>query len=132
MNNLSSTVKTADWKAEKHAPMIEAPDEAAAGRTVTVTAHLGAAIAHPNTPMHHIAWMSLYYLPEGAKQAIQLAHQEFTAHAASMTDRPGPALTQPRMVADVQLAESGTLLAMAYCNLHGLWQSSKPIRVVAP
>lgn len=132
MSELNETIQSADWKAEKHAPMIDAPEEAAAGRTVTVTAHLGAAIAHPNTPVHHIAWMSLYYLPEGAKQAIQLAHQEFTAHAASMTDQPGPALTQPRMVADVQLAKSGTLLAMAYCNLHGLWQSSKPIRVVAP
>ena len=132
MSELNETIQSADWKAEKHAPMIDAPEEVAAGQPVTVTAHLGAAIAHPNTPQHHIAWMSLYYLPEGAKQAIQLAHGEFTAHAASMTDQPGPALTQPRMVADVQLAKSGTLMAMAYCNLHGLWQSSKPIRVVVP
>ena len=132
MSELSGTIQSADWKLEKHAPMIDVPDAVRVGETFTATLHLGAAIAHPNTPMHHIAWMSLYYLPEGAKQAIQLAHQEFTAHAASMTDQPGPALTQPRMVADVQLAKSGTLLAMAYCNLHGLWQSSKPIRVVAP
>jgi desulfoferrodoxin (superoxide reductase-like protein) len=36
------------------------------------------------------------------------------------------------MVADVQLSKGGTLQALAYCNLHGLWQSSKPIRVVVP
>ena len=132
MSELNETIQSADWKAEKHAPMIDAPDGVAAGQVFTVTAHLGAAIAHPNTPQHHIAWMSLYFLPEGGKQAIQLAHAEFTAHAASMTDQPGPALTQPRMVADVQLAKSGTLQALAYCNLHGLWQSSKPIRVEVP
>lgn len=132
MSELNETIQSADWKVEKHAPVINAPDEATAGQTVTVTAHLGAAIAHPNTPQHHIAWMDLYFLPDGARQAIQLAHADFAAHAASMTDRPGPALTQPRMVADVQLASGGTLLAMAYCNLHGLWQSSRPIRVVAP
>ena len=101
MSELNETIQSADWKAEKHAPMIDAPDTVAAGQAFTVTAHLGAAIAHPNTPQHHIAWMSLYYLPEGAKQAIQLA-------------------------------KGGTLQALAYCNLHGLWQSSKPIRVEVP
>lgn len=132
MSELNETIQSADWKAEKHAPSIDAPEEATAGQTVTVTASIGASIAHPNTPQHHIAWMSLYFLPDGAKLPIQLAHAEFSAHAESMTDQPGPALTQPRMVADVQLSKGGTLQALAYCNLHGLWQSSKPIRVVVP
>ena len=129
MSELSGTIQSADWKSEKHAPMIDAPDAVRAGETFTATLHLGAAIAHPNTPQHHIAWMSLYFLPEGGKMPIQLAHAEFTAHAASMTDQPGPALSQPRMSVDVQLAKGGTLQALAYCNLHGLWQSSKPIAV---
>lgn len=129
MSQLHETIQTADWKAEKHAPLIEAPDEVAAGQTFTVTAHLGAAIAHPNTPQHHIAWMSLYFLPEGATQAIQLAHADFTAHAATLSDQPGPALTQPRMTADIQLSRPGTLQALAYCNLHGLWQSARSIRL---
>lgn len=127
--NLNETIQTADWKAEKHAPQIDAPAEAAANQPFTVTASLGAAIAHPNTPQHHIAWMSLYFLPEGGKMAIQLAYADFTAHAATLSDQPGPALTHPRMTADIQLSASGTLQALAYCNLHGLWQSSKPIRV---
>jgi cupin fold WbuC family metalloprotein len=131
MSELNETIQSADWKAEKHAPSIGAPEEAFAGRPVTVTASIGAALAHPNTPQHHIAWMSLYFLPDGAKLPIQLAHAEFTAHAESMTGEPGPALTQPRMAAEVQLSKGGTLMAMAYCNLHGLWQSSKAIRVAA-
>ena len=132
MSELNGTIQSADWKAEKHAPMIDAPDAVAAGQTFTAVAHLGAAIAHPNTPQHHIAWMSLYFLPEGGRMAIQLAHAEFTAHAESAGDQPGPALTQPRMSADIQLSRGGTLQALAYCNLHGLWQSSKPIRVEVP
>lgn len=129
MSELSGTIQSADWKLEKHAPMIDAPAAVRAGETFTATLHLGAAIAHPNTPQHHIAWMSLYFLPEGGKMAIQLAHAEFTAHAESMTDAPGPALSQPRMSVDVQLSKGGTLQALAYCNLHGLWQSSKAIEV---
>ena len=129
MNQLHETIQTADWKAEKHAPLIDAPEEVAPGQTFTVTAHLGAAIAHPNTPQHHIAWMDLFFLPDGATQAIQLAHADFTAHAASLSDAPGPALTQPRISVDIQLSRPGTLQALAYCNLHGLWQSARPIRL---
>ena len=29
----------------------------------------------------------------------------------------------------MKTAKSGTLLAMSYCNIHGLWQSSKAIAV---
>ena len=130
MSELSGTIQSADWKSEKHAPMIDAPAEVRAGEVFTATVHLGAAIAHPNTPQHHIAWMALYYLPEGGRQAIELARAEFSAHGASMTGDPGPAVSQPRFSADVQLAKGGTLQALAYCNLHGLWQSSKPIAVV--
>lgn len=131
MAEFSSTIQNADWKVEKHAPVIEAPDSAKTGESFTVTASLGKAIAHPNTAQHHIAWMSLYFLPEGAKLAIQLAHAEFSAHGDSTTDVPGPALTNPNMAANVKLAKSGVLQAVAYCNIHGVWQSSKTIAVQA-
>ena len=131
MSEFSSTIQNADWKVEKHAPVIEAPDSVKAGEAFTVSASLGKAIAHPNTAQHHIAWMSLYFLPEGAKLAIQVAHAEFSAHGDSTTDVPGPALTNPNMIASLKLAKSGTLQALAYCNIHGVWQSSKAIQVQA-
>jgi len=131
MSEFSSTIQNADWKIEKHAPVIEAPDSVKAGDFFAVTASLGKAIAHPNTVQHHIAWMSLYFLPEGAKLAIQLAHAEFSAHGDSTTDVPGPAFTNPNMTASLKLAKSGTLQAVAYCNIHGVWQSSKAIAVQA-
>ena len=131
MSEFSSTIQNADWKVEKHAPVIEAPDSVKAGEFFTVTAGLGKAIAHPNTVQHHISWISLYFLPEGAKLAIQLAHAEFSAHGDSMTDQPGPALTNPSMIANLKLGKSGVLQAVSYCNIHGVWQSSKPIQVQA-
>ena len=131
MSEFSSTIQKADWKVEKHAPVIEAPDSVKAGEFFTVTAGLGKAIAHPNTAQHYIAWISLYFLPDGAKLPIQVAHAEFKAHGDSTTDQPGPALTNPSMIANVKLAKSGTLQAVAYCNIHGVWQSSKAIAVRA-
>ena len=131
MSEFSSTIQNADWKVEKHAPVIEAPDSVKAGEVFTVSASLGKAVAHPNTAQHHIAWMSLYFLPEGGKMTIQLAHAEFSAHADSTTDVPGPALTNPNMIANLKLAKSGVLQAVAYCNIHGVWQSSKAIQVQA-
>ncbi|NCA81302.1 MAG: hypothetical protein EOM72_00960 [Opitutae bacterium] len=131
MSEFNSTIQQADWKVEKHAPVIEAPDSVKAGEFFTVTAGLGKAIAHPNTLQHHIRWISLYFLPEGAKMTIQLAHAEFSAHADSATDQPGPALTNPSMIANLTLAKSGVLQAVSYCNIHGVWQSSKAIQVEA-
>lgn len=131
MSEFSSTIQNADWKVEKHAPVIEAPESVKADEVFSVTAGLGKAIAHPNTPQHHISWMSLYFLPEGGKLAIQLAHAEFSAHGDSASDAPGPALTNPSMTASLKLGKSGTLQAVAYCNIHGVWQSAKEIKVDA-
>ena len=129
MSEFSSTIQQADWKTEKHAPVIEAPEAVKAGEFFTVQAGLGKAIAHPNTAQHYIAWISLYFLPDGAKLPIQLAHAEFKANGDSTPDQPGPAYTNPSMCASVKLAKSGVLQAVSYCNIHGVWQSSKPIAV---
>ena len=131
MTEFSSIIQSADWKSEKHAPAIDAPDSVKADEFFTVSAGLGKAVAHPNTVQHHISWISLYYLPEGSKMTIQLAHAEFSAHGDSMTDDVGPAFSGPNMTANIKLAKSGVLQAVAYCNIHGVWQSSKAIKVEA-
>jgi len=41
----------------------------------------------------------------------------------------GPAYTEPVAKAVLKLKSSGTLLATSYCNIHGLWESSKAITV---
>ena len=130
MSDFSSTIQNADWKTEKHAPEINAPATVKADEFFTVTAGLGKAIAHPNTTAHYIGWLSLFFLADGAKVPIQLAHAEFKAHGDSAGDVPGP-FTNPVMTANVKLNKSGVLQAVAFCNIHGAWQSSQPIAVEA-
>ena len=64
---LESFVKTADWKNEKHVPVIDAPASVKAGETFDVDVTVGKEIPHPNTVEHHIAWIALHYVPEGAQ-----------------------------------------------------------------
>ena len=126
---LCATVKTADWKAEKHVPVITAPTAAMAGDPFDVEIAVGKEIPHPNTAQHHIAWIALHFVPTGANTSIELGRVDFSAHGASMTDEPGPATTTPSTRFRVALSLPGTLHATAYCNLHGLWTSAMPIMI---
>jgi superoxide reductase len=123
MSKLSATFKQADWKTEKHAPVIDAPDTVKAGEVFKVKASLGKEIAHPNTLEHHIGWISIYFLPEGGAAPLQVGHFEFSSHGA------GNVYTSPTAVAKLKIDKPGTLQAVSFCNLHGLWETSKAIGV---
>lgn len=127
---LADIVQSADWKAEKHVPVIDAPDSVKAGEKFTVEVTVGKEIAHPNTTEHHIRWLKLYFKPDGGKFAYDVGTYEFTAHGESV-DGPnkGPVYSEPAVRAALKLAAAGTLLAVAYCNIHGLWESAKEIKV---
>jgi superoxide reductase len=130
MSKIGDLFQTADWKAEKHVPVIECPDEVTADEMFDISVSLGKAVAHPNTTEHHIAWIQLYFKPEGDKFSYQLGNFEFTAHGASVEGpNTGPAYTNHSVAAKVRLKKSGTLFASAFCNIHGLWESSKAISV---
>jgi len=121
---LGERIQTADWRAEKHVPAIECPDEVEAGKPFEVTVSVGKEIPHPNTQEHHIRWIDLFFQPEGEKFVYQLGHIEFSAHGEA-----GGTLTNPAVSFSVQVNKSGTLTALSLCNLHGLWESSKLIKV---
>ena len=129
MNNLSSTVKTADCDAEKHVPAIASPASAKADEPFDVEIDVGREIPHPNTAQHHICWIALHFVPDGSNTSIELGRADFSAHGASLSDAPGPAATAPSARFRFRLAVPGVLHATAYCNLHGLWTSSAPIAV---
>lgn len=127
---LGDFVQSGDWKGEKHVPVIDAPDSVKAGEAFKVEFCVGKEIPHPNTAAHYIAWMKLYFVPDGGKFAIELADEQFKAHGDSMDpEKPGPAHTDPFGSVKVKLAASGTLVAQSYCNIHGLWESEKKITV---
>lgn len=127
---LTEQIQTADWKKEKHVPVIEAPARVKPDEIFRVTVTLGKEVAHPNKTEHHIRWITLYYQEEGGKFAREVAHLEFAAHGES-ADGPdkGPVYTHHEATATLKISKSGTLYALAYCNIHGLWQSEKEIAV---
>lgn len=83
MKQFGELFQTADWKVEKHVPVIECPDQVKAGELLPVKVTLGKEVAHPNTTEHHIRWISVYFHPEGEKFTYQVGHFEFSAHGES-------------------------------------------------
>ena len=130
MSSLSEFVRSADWKSEKHVPVIEAPDSVRAGEWTAITVTVGKQIPHPNTTEHHIAWIAVHFAPTGSKATFELGRFEFSAHGQSPTGpNQGPAFTDSSVLLRAKLTTSGTLFATAYCNIHGLWASDKAIAV---
>ena len=130
MAKLGERVQTADWKAEKHVPVIDCPDQVKKDELFEVKVSLGKEVAHPNKTEHHIRWITLYFHPEGDKFTYQVGHFEFNAHGES-TDGPdtGPVYANHSVTASCKVEKSGTLHALAFCNIHGLWESSKEIKL---
>ena len=127
---MADLIQSADWKTEKHVPVIEAPDKVKAGERFTIKACVGLEIAHPNTTEHHIRWIKLYFKPEDGKFVYDLGEFSFAAHGEAVEGaNKGPVFTDPFASVSAKLTASGTIIAVAYCNIHGLWESAKAIAV---
>lgn len=130
MASLKDLFQSADWKSEKHVPVIEAPDKIKKGETVNLTVSVGKQIPHPNTSEHYIAWIEIYFLPKGEKFPYEVARFEFASHGAS-TQGPNTSTiySPPQVTISLKTEKPGVLLASSYCNIHGLWESSKELDV---
>jgi superoxide reductase len=130
MGKMGELFQSADWKSEKHVPVIECPDNVSADEMFEVKVTLGKEVAHPNTTAHHIRWIQLYFLPEGAKLAFQIGNFQFTAHGESTEGADqGPVYTHHTVTAAMKTSKPGTLIAGSFCNIHGLWENAKAITV---
>ena len=95
---------------EKHVPVIEfVPCPECGEKTIKIT--VGREVPHPNTVEHHIKWIGLF----GVKDGIAVHIGTFDL---------GPALGIPTVAVHVKLEGIQELIAVEYCNLHGLWESS--------
>ena len=127
---LADHIQTADWKSEKHAPVIECADRVEANKPFTVNVSVGKEIAHPNTTEHHISWIDVFFKPEGEKFAHQVGHFVFSAHGESVKGaNQGPAYSHPDITFSMEVNVSGQLIALSLCNIHGLWENTKSIQV---
>ncbi len=131
MAKLNEHIQTADWKEEKHVPVIDCPVQVKAKELFNVKVTLGKEIAHPNTTEHHIRWISLFYHAQGAKFNYHVGHIGFNAHGESADGaNEGPVYTNHEGTFSLKIAKSGTLHALAFCNIHGLWESSQEINLM--
>ena len=104
---LGELIKTgAQEGKEKHVPVIEIID---GGKAVKIT--VGKEVPHPNTIEHHIKWIMLFGVKNGV--AVHIATFDL-----------GPTYGTPAVTANVELDGISELIAVEYCNLHGLWESS--------
>ena len=115
---LTETVQSGDWKNEKHVPVLHA-EKIDGGYKVKVD--IGEEITHPNTLEHHIAWIKVFFQPEGFKFPIEVGSFEFRAHGEEEV------YTDPLVEVQFKSAKGGNLYAMSYCNIHGLWENSVEI-----
>jgi len=131
MTKLGERIQTGDWKQEKHVPAIECPIEVKSDELFEVKVGLGKAVAHPNTTEHHIRWISVFFHPEGEKFTYQVAQVDFTAHGESVEGpNKGPIYTNHEASFSMKTNKSGVIHALSLCNIHGLWEGIKEIKVV--
>jgi superoxide reductase len=130
MTKIGDVFQSADWKAEKHVPVIECPDEVKADENFNISITVGKEIAHPNTTEHHISWIQLFFKPENEKFVHQVGNFEFIAHGESTEGaNAGPVYTHHTVTMSLKIKKPGTLIATSLCNIHGLWENSKEIKL---
>ena len=128
MAEFKDIIQSADWKKEKHVPVIDSPDSVKKGEPVKITVTVGKDIPHPNTTEHHIAWAAVFFLPDGEKFPYQVGRFDFASHGAStLGPNTSTVFTAPEVTFSLKTEKSGTILASSYCNIHGLWQSSRAL-----
>jgi superoxide reductase len=130
MNEFKELFQSADWKTEKHVPVIDVSHTVKKGETAGVTITVGKDIAHPNTTAHHIRWITVFFQPDGEKNPYQIGKAEFSAHGESPEGPDTSSIyTHHKAVLNFKTDKPGTIHAVSLCNIHGLWQSSKEIAV---
>ncbi|MGB9780756.1 class II SORL domain-containing protein [Caldanaerobacter sp.] len=115
--------QSGDWKGEKHVPVIHSPEKVEKGEPFEVKVVIGEEIPHPNTLEHHIKWIKVYFQGEGDKFPVEIGNYNFTSHGEYGT------FTEPEVTVKFKIEKSGKIYATSYCNIHGLWENSKEIKV---
>jgi superoxide reductase len=131
MAKFKDLFQESDWQTEKHVPVIGSPESAKKGELIKIDITVGKQIEHPNKTEHHIRWIEVYFLPKGEKNPVQIGRAEFCAHGESAQ---GPdtstVYARPEITFNLKTDKPGTFYASSYCNIHGLWQNSKELKVI--
>ncbi len=96
---------------EKHVPGITVVECSACGE-LTVTVQVGKDVMHPSTPEHYIRFINLFGRTREGKTVL-IANFNLEGQNS-----------MPRVKVSVKRKTYSELLAVIYCNLHGLWENS--------
>ncbi len=130
MEQMFEIFQTADWKQEKHVPVIEIPDTITKGENINLKVSIGKEIPHPNTTEHHIEWIDLYFYPNGEKFPYRIGRIEFTSHGASVNGpNTSTVYTHPEGNIVFKTDKPGKIIVFSYCNIHGLWTNEKELNL---
>ena len=125
MTEINSLYQKADWKIEKHVPVIEFLEKPQKDQLTTISVCVGKEIPHPNTTEHHIEWIEIYFHPQGEKFPYLLGKLTFDAHGASIEGpNTSTVYTTPEVNCKIKTGKPGSVIVTSYCNIHGLWTSS--------
>ena len=95
---------------EKHVPVIERASCKECGESA-IKVTVGKEVAHTNTVEHHIKWIALFGVKNGV--AVHIATFDL-----------GPTYGKPAVVTHANVDGLTDLVAIEYCNIHGLWEGS--------
>ncbi len=91
---------------------------------------VGKEIPHPNTTEHHIRYIELIFHPEGEKFPFHVGRAKFTAHGESVKGpNTSTVYTEPVAQFTFKTGKPGMLIALSYCNIHGLWKGEEQLRI---
>lgn len=103
-------------KRETHTPKIDVPESVKAGEQFNLRVYIE---GHPNTIQHSFRWFEIYFYEEGRDfNPIFLARVGLT-----------PEVTEQEATFKIKLNKGGVLHVLAYCNLHGIWENRKELKV---
>ena len=98
---------------EKHVPHITVDKGHKEGKDI-VRVVVGHEVPHPNTVEHHIAWIELYGVKKDGNQVLNLGRAACA-----------PVFSNPNVRFQInQIEDFKSFHALAYCNIHGLWENS--------
>jgi len=125
---LTKYIRIEDWKKEKHTPFIEYVGEVKKDAPITVRVTVGKEIPHPNTTEHHIRWIKLLFIPKDSSFIIDIGRAEFNSHGESPSGPNKSGIyTEPTAYFTFKTNKPGKLVALSYCNIHGLWAYEKEL-----
>jgi superoxide reductase len=108
MKKFGDVFQSADWKTEKHVPIIDCPESVIKGEFFDIKVTIGKEVAHPNTTDHHMRWIQVFFHPRYEKFTYHLANCEFTAHGEAVEGADkGAAYTHHSATITVKLNKPG-------------------------